>query len=71
MPRTKSFFNEIKFGWYFLFMFPNSLKEFWWTIELYLARLYLYFRAFSELKNKKHYNDGWRETEINSTKPLD
>lgn len=71
MPRTKSFLNEIKFGWYFLFMFPNSLKEFWWTIELYLARLYLYFRAFSELKNKKHYNDGWRETEINSTKPLD
>jgi len=70
LPRTKSLFNEIKEGWYFLFFYPRTLKEFWWTIELYFARLYLYFKAFSELKNRA-YSDGWRETEINSTKPLD
>jgi cellulose synthase/poly-beta-1,6-N-acetylglucosamine synthase-like glycosyltransferase len=71
MPRTKSFFNEIKEGAFFAITFPRNLKEFWWTIELYFARLYLYFRAFKEMKTKKSYTDGWRETEIKSTKPLD
>lgn len=71
MPRTKSFFNEIKHGWFFLFYYPKSLKEFFWTIELYFARLYLYIKAFSELRKKKSYKDGWRETKIESTKPLD
>ncbi len=70
MPRTKSFFNEIKYGWYYLFTFPKNLKEFFWTIELFIARLYIYFKAFSELK-KKSYQDGWREKETESTKPLD
>jgi cellulose synthase/poly-beta-1,6-N-acetylglucosamine synthase-like glycosyltransferase len=62
MPRTKSFFNEIKFGAWFALMYPRSLREFWWTIEAFGARLYLYFRAFKELKSKssKKYEDGWR-----------
>ncbi|MEK6889303.1 MAG: glycosyltransferase [Nanoarchaeota archaeon] len=60
MPRTKSFFNEIKEGWYFLFIYPKKLKEIVWTIQLYFARLYLYFKAFLELKKKKGYGDGWR-----------
>lgn len=70
MPRTKSFFNEIKEGAFFAIRQPKNLKQFWWTIELYFARLYLYYRAFREI-NKKSYRDGWREEEINSTKPLD
>ena len=70
MPRTKSFFNEIKEGAFFALIFPRNLKEFWWTIKLYFARLYLYMKAFKELKNK-NYADGWRETEIKSTKPFD
>jgi len=70
MPRTKSFFNEINEGAFFAIRQPRNLKEFWWTIELYFARLYLYYRAFKEL-SKKSYKDGWREEEINSTKPLD
>lgn len=71
MPRTKSFFNEIKYGWHFLFIYPKNVREFIWTLQLYLARLYLYYRAFLEIRKKKTYSDGWRETEINSTKPLD
>ncbi len=70
MPRTKSFFNEIRYGWHFVFVFPRSLKEFLWALELYPARLYLYWKSFRELR-KKSYKDGWRETEIESTKPMD
>ena len=71
MPRTKSFFNEIKEGALFAILQPRNLKEFWWTIEMYFARLYIYFKAFKDLKKQKNYKDGWRETEIQSTKPLD
>lgn len=72
MPRTKSFFNEIKHGWYFLFVFPKGPKELWWTFQLYIARLYLYYKAFKELKKKKSYEDGWRgQATTESTKTLD
>ena len=71
MPRTKSFLNELKHGWFFLFIYPKNLRELWWTIELYFARLYLYLRAFKELRSKEKYQDGWREKETESTKPLD
>jgi cellulose synthase/poly-beta-1,6-N-acetylglucosamine synthase-like glycosyltransferase len=71
MPRTKSFLNEIKHGALFTLTFSRNLKEFFWTIELYFARLYLYIKAFKEIKTKKQYSDGWRETEIQSTKTLD
>lgn len=71
LPRTKSFWNEIKHGWFFLFLYPKNIKEIFWTIEIYLARLYIYFKAFKELKQRKEYKDGWREKEIKSTRPLD
>jgi len=60
MPRTKSFWNEIKEGALFTLTFPRNVKEFFWTIEVYFARLYLYYRAFKELRKKKSYADGWR-----------
>lgn len=71
MPRTKSFWNEIKFGWSFLFTYPESLKQFWWTIQLYFARLNIYFTAFKELKKQASYSDGWRENPTDSTRMLD
>jgi len=72
LPRTKSLFNEIKYGWLFLFKFPKNLKELWWTFELYFARFYIYIKAFKELKKKKEYQDGWRgEATTESTKTLD
>jgi len=71
MPRTKSLFNEIKEGALFAITLPKNPREMAWTLQLYFARLYLYFKAFRELKQKKKYSDGWRENEIESTKPLD
>jgi len=71
MPRTKTFFNEVKYGWYFLFTYPRNIQEFFWTIQLYFARLYLYYHSFKEIKKKQSYSDGWREQETESTKPLD
>ena len=68
MPRTKSFFNELK-GSFFALYYPRNLREIGWTIQLFLARLYIYLKAFSE--SNRSYRDGWRETEISSTKPLD
>lgn len=71
MPRTKSFFNEIKHGWNYFFIFPKNMKEIYWTIELYFARLYLYYVAFRQIKKNKKYSDGWREVETLSTRTLD
>ena len=71
MPRTKTFLNEVKYGWDFLFHFPKNPRELLWTFQLYLARLYLYLISFKEIKNKKKYADGWREIETFSTRTLD
>ena len=71
MPRTKSFFNEIREGFFFSLKHPKNAREFFWVLQLYFARLYVYFTAFREIKAKKNYSDGWRETDILSTRPLD
>ncbi|MEK6848230.1 MAG: glycosyltransferase [Nanoarchaeota archaeon] len=71
LPRTKSFFNELKYGLFSILTYPRGFKEFLWTIQLYFARLYIYYKAFKELKQNQGYKDGWRETEIHSTKTLD
>lgn len=71
MPRTKSFFNEIKEGAFYAISQPKNIYEFLWTVELYFARLYIYYRSYTDVKKKKFYNEAWREEEIQSTKPLD
>jgi len=71
MPRTKSFWNEIKHGALFALSYPKNLKEFGWTTQLYFARLNLYKQAFKELKKEEIYSDGWREVETESTRTLD
>jgi len=61
MPRTKSIFNEIKYGTIFALKYPKTIKEFIWTMLLFTARLYIYLAAFYDLKFKKTtYQDGWR-----------
>ena len=71
MPRTKSFINEIRWGTIFALRYPKSIKEFWCTLEALCARLYLYLKAFGDLR-KKSYADGWRgEAVTESTKMLD
>lgn len=71
MPRTKSFWNEIKWGALFAILQPRSIKQAWWTLELYFARLYLYFKAFKELRKKSTYQDGWRGETITESTRLD
>ncbi len=67
MLRTKSLWNEVKWGAFFALRQPRTLKQAWWTLELYVARLYLYFRAFRELRSKKKYEDGWRGEAVTET----
>lgn len=71
MPRTKSLLNEIQKGALFSLRFPKNIRELYWTFQLFFARLYIYLKAFKEIKKKEVFSDGWRETEISSTKPLD
>ena len=71
MPRTKSFFNEIKEGALFALLQPRTLGEFFWTADLFLARLYIYYKSFKEIKDKKVFDPAWRDQEIKSTNPFD
>ena len=71
-PRTKSLFNEIKRGTLLSFTYPKNIKEMFWMLQFYFARFYAWMIAYYEIKFKKQkYKDGWREVEIESTKPLD
>ncbi len=64
MLRTKSFFKEIKEGTLFALYYPRNLKQGYWTILLFCARLYIYLKAFYEINfKKKLYQDGWRAGE--------
>ena len=61
MKRTKSFMNELKEGFLFSLYYPKNIKEVFYTFLMFSARLYLYLKAFYELKLKKRsYKDGWR-----------
>jgi len=72
MPRTKSFFNEIKEGLIFSLIHPRNLKESYWLIQLYFARLYIYYKSYRDAKTKKEFDPAWRDdSEIQSAKPLD
>lgn len=71
MPRTKSLYNEIKEGALFAIKQPKNFKQLFWTLELYFFRMYIYLKAFQELKKKSRYMDGWREKETPTTRTLD
>lgn len=72
MPRTKSLFNEIKEGLVFSLLHPRSLTQFYWLIQLYFARLYMYIKSFKERKPHEAFDPAWRDdSEIQSAKPLD
>ena len=60
MPRTKSFFNELKEGTFFALSYPKNIKEFFWTLALFAARLYIYIKAFYDISRKKTYQDAFR-----------
>lgn len=71
MPRTKSLWNEIKWGAGFALKYPKNIREGLWTLESFTARLYIYMKAYFELRKGKQYTDGWRgEITTASTNPL-
>jgi len=48
--KSRGFFQEIKGGIKLFFKYPKNLKEFFWTILLYLARVYLWLLIFLKIK---------------------
>lgn len=60
----RSFFQETIYGVKILFTYPKTIKEFWWTILLYLTRVYLWLRVFWEIRIKqKELKDIWQRVE--------
>ncbi len=66
-----SFFGEAFRGIKFVFSYPESMKELFWSITVLFARLHVWLLAFYETHfSKKQYKDGWREELTISTRTL-
>ncbi|MDD4606831.1 MAG: glycosyltransferase [Patescibacteria group bacterium] len=60
----RGFFNEAWHGFKLLFSFPKNLKEFSWTLLLFLARIYLWILILVDLKiKKKNFAEIWQRIE--------
>lgn len=58
--RMKTFKNEVLKGTYWALTYPQNLKEFYWTILLFIMRLKVWKEFFIETKLKnKHYGETW------------
>ncbi len=69
--RKNTFLGEAKRGLKMI-RYPKDVAEYAWFLMLMGARAYAWMRAMYEAKVKKQqYKDGWREVEMQSTKPLD
>ncbi|MEK6856413.1 MAG: glycosyltransferase, partial [Nanoarchaeota archaeon] len=66
-PKVKSFRNEIKQGTLRALRYPNTLREYIWTFNLFFARLVIWIKVkFDEKILNKRYGDAWER--IESTK---
>ncbi len=62
--RMRGFWEEVSGGFKLFFTYPKNLKEFCWTILLYLARLYLWLIIFWQIKIiKKTFSKIWQRVE--------
>lgn len=69
LPMMKSFGKEFFEGPIIALSFPRSLSEFYWTILLFPARLYMWALTFWDVYvTKSKHKDGWKR--IESTKLL-
>ncbi|MDA2936583.1 glycosyltransferase [Patescibacteria group bacterium AH-259-L05] len=60
----RNFIQEIRDGIKLFFTFPKTSKEFFWTVLLYMTRLYLWFMIFWSIKIKKRkFSDIWQRVE--------
>lgn len=65
--KMRGFLEEVSDGIKLFFTYPKNLKEFFWTILLYLARLYLWFIIFWRIKIlRKPFSKIWQR--VDSTK---
>ena len=64
IPRVKSFTNEIQRGFFWALSYPQTVREFYWTLLLFLARFYMWLLVFYETRIlDKHYTDKWKRVE--------
>jgi len=63
IPRMKTFVNEIS-GMFDVLLYPEKLKEIFWTFALFQLRLYIWASLFynSRIKKRK-YSDAWKRVE--------
>jgi len=62
--KMRNLWQEIKEGIRLFFTYPKNLKEFFWTILLYLARIYLWILIFWQIKiRKRGAKDLWKRVE--------
>src|SRR3989344_763831 len=66
-PKVKSFKNEVKQGTFRALAYPKNLKEYVWTFNLFLTRLFIWSKVkFDEKILNKKYGDGWER--VHSTR---
>jgi biofilm PGA synthesis N-glycosyltransferase PgaC len=64
VPKVKSFTNEIKKGFFSALFYPKTIKEYYWTFRLFLARFYMWMLVFYHTKIKGvPYQDAWERVE--------
>ncbi|MEK6937113.1 MAG: glycosyltransferase [Nanoarchaeota archaeon] len=67
VPKMKSFLNEVLEGTFIALTYPRNIKEVFYTLMLFPARLYMWFFTYYESKIKKQlHTDAWKR--IESTK---
>jgi cellulose synthase/poly-beta-1,6-N-acetylglucosamine synthase-like glycosyltransferase len=67
-PTVKSFWNEVRFGFFRTLLYPRTLKEFFWTLTLYPIRFYIWLRVYFETSlSQRHYQDDWERIESTKT----
>jgi len=63
-PRMRTFKNEVFYGMWKALTYPKTPKEFSYTIMLFLARLYLWLKIYTDLHPKKiDFKKTWKRIE--------
>ena len=63
-PRMRSFSREIISGTFKALSYPKTLKEFWWTLLLFFARLYLWIIILWDQRIRKPcFEEMWKRVE--------
>lgn len=62
--KMRNFLREAFYGFWLALVLPKNFKEFYWTILLFGARLYLWILIFLDHKiRRKRWKEGWERVE--------